>query len=81
MTNKSEYRGGTGNSAEDGRGASEAGKDTSSERGFAAMDAEKRREIARKGGQMSGGNFKNNREKASQAGRKGGERSGSGRAR
>jgi general stress protein YciG len=45
------------------------------------MTAERRREIARKGGQMSGGNFKNNREKASQAGRKGGERSGSSRAR
>jgi general stress protein YciG len=30
---------------------------------------------------MSGGNFKNNREKASQAGRKGGERSGGNRAR
>jgi general stress protein YciG len=50
-------------------------------RGFAAMDQEKRREIARKGGQMSGGNFKNNREKAAQAGRKGGERSGGSRVR
>jgi general stress protein YciG len=46
------------------------------QRGFAAMNVEKRREIARKGGQASGGNFKNNPEKASQAGRKGGERSG-----
>ena len=59
----------------------ERGREFSPARGFAAMDQEKRREIARKGGQMSGGNFKNNREKASQAGRKGGERSGSSRAR
>ena len=59
----------------------ERGREISSARGFAAMDQEKRREIARKGGQMSGGNFKNNREKASQAGRKGGERSGGSRTR
>lgn len=59
----------------------ERGREAPSLRGFAAMDQEKRREIARKGGQMSGGNFKNNREKASQAGRKGGERSGGSRAR
>jgi general stress protein YciG len=58
-----------------------ARRESPSERGFAAMDAEKRREIARKGGQMSGGNFKHNRLKASQAGRKGGERSGSSRSR
>jgi general stress protein YciG len=59
----------------------ERGREGAPGRGFAAMTAERRREIARKGGQMSGGNFKNNREKASQAGRKGGERSGSSRAR
>ncbi|HLZ15234.1 MAG TPA: general stress protein [Candidatus Saccharimonadales bacterium] len=43
-----------------------------SNRGFAAMDAERQREIASKGGQMSGGNFKNDREKASRAGKKSG---------
>jgi uncharacterized protein len=43
-----------------------------SNRGFASMDAEQRREIARKGGEASGGNFKYDREKARAAGRKGG---------
>ena len=49
-----------------------------SHRGFAAMDADKQREIARKGGESQGkennpGNFANDRAKASAAGRKGGE--------
>ena len=43
-----------------------------SNRGFASMDEEKQREIASKGGQASGGNFKNDREKASEAGKEGG---------
>ncbi len=48
-------------------------------RGFASMDEEKQREIARKGGQSQGkennpGNFANDREKASEAGRKGGSK-------
>jgi general stress protein YciG len=59
----------------------ESGGQRASVRGFAAMAAEKRREIARKGGRMSGGNFKNDREKSAQAGRKGGARSRSSRAR
>lgn len=37
------------------------------------MDEDKQKEIASKGGQMSGGNFKNDREKASEAGKKGAE--------
>lgn len=46
-------------------------------RGFAAMDPAKQREIASKGGRSQGaqnnpGNFANNPKKASQAGRKGG---------
>lgn len=41
-------------------------------RGFAAMSLEKRREIAAKGGSMSPGNFKNDRERARLAGEKGG---------
>lgn len=45
-----------------------------SNRGFASMDPEQQREIARKGGQASGGNFKNDPERASEAGRKGGSR-------
>jgi len=49
-------------------------KDTSN-RGFASMDKNKQHEIAKKGGEASGGNFKNDPEKASEAGRKGGEHS------
>lgn len=41
-------------------------------RGFAAMDPEKQREIASEGGKVSGGNFKNDREKARRAGEVGG---------
>lgn len=43
-----------------------------SNRGFAAMDEETQREIASKGGQASGGNFKYDPQRASEAGRKGG---------
>ena len=51
-----------------------------SNRGFAAMDEEQQREIARKGGQSQGkennpGNFANDPERASAAGRKGGQSS------
>lgn len=50
-------------------------------RGFASMDPEKQREIARKGGQSQGaennpGNFKNDPERAREAGRKGGQARG-----
>lgn len=44
-----------------------------SNRGFASMDDKKQRDIASKGGQASGGNFKNDPERASEAGRKGGQ--------
>ena len=50
-------------------------------RGFAAMDPVKQRMIASKGGQASGGNFRNDPLRASEAGRKGGERSQGGAAR
>ena len=43
-------------------------------RGFALNSGENQKEISRKGGQASGGNFKNNPERASEAGRKGGSR-------
>lgn len=46
-----------------------------SNRGFASMDPARQREIASKGGQASGGNFKNDPQRASAAGRKGGENS------
>ncbi|MBB4255732.1 general stress protein [Rhizobium sp. BK008] len=55
----------------------QSGGDTS-KRGFASMDDEKQKEIASKGGQASGGNFKNDPERASEAGKKGGENSGGG---
>jgi uncharacterized protein len=48
---------------------------TTSKRGFAAMDEAKQREIASMGGKASGGNFAKNRKKASEAGKKGGETS------
>ena len=51
---------------------------SSSNRGFASMDEEKRREAASKGGQQSAGNFANDPERASDAGRKGGQKSGGG---
>jgi general stress protein YciG len=41
-------------------------------RGFASMSPERRKEIARNGGKLSGGNFKNDRKRASEVGRKGG---------
>ena len=49
---------------------------TQEKRGFAAMDADKRREIASKGGSASGGNFKNDPQRAAAEGRKGGRESG-----
>lgn len=42
-------------------------------RGFAAMDKERQKQIASKGGKVSGGNFKNNPDRAKEAGRKGGK--------
>ena len=45
-------------------------------RGFAAMDPEKQKAIASKGGKASGGNFKNDPQRAAAAGKKGGEASG-----
>lgn len=57
-------------------GQSSTGKKTkgTSRRGFASMDKAKQREIASKGGQASGGNFKNDPERARAAGRIGGSR-------
>ena len=44
-------------------------------RGFAAMDPQRQREIASKGGKASGGNFANDRSRAAEAGRVGGKTS------
>ena len=46
-----------------------------SKRGFGAMDPEQRRQMARKGGRMSGGNFKNDRNRAAELGSRGGKNS------
>lgn len=64
------------NSGKGGEGKSpgKGGKGTSS-RGFASMDPEQQRAIARKGGEA----ISSNREHMSQIGRKGGEASGGGR--
>ncbi len=54
----------------------------SSNRGFAAMDEARQREIAKKGGESVPAekrSFSQNRELAAEAGRKGGERSHGGR--
>jgi general stress protein YciG len=59
--------------AEQDRGSQGNG---SSQRGFAAMDEDERRDIASEGGSASGGNFKNDPERAAEAGRKGGEARG-----
>lgn len=45
---------------------------TNGKRGFASMDKDKQQKIAKKGGQASGGNFKNDTDRAREAGRKGG---------
>lgn len=60
--------------------ANQGGNQTgdTSNRGFASMDDDKQKEIASKGGQASGGNFKNDPERASEAGKKGGENSNGG---
>ena len=52
---------------------STSGRDDNGRRGFAAMDKDKQREIAAKGGSESPGNFKNDPLRAAEAGRKGGE--------
>lgn len=66
------------NSNQDGKGRTkESGK---SERGFAAMDPARQREIAREGGKaahQSGNAHEFTSEEAREAGRKGGQSSGS----
>ena len=61
------------NQSSDGAGRAEGARSRPALRGFAAMDANRQREIASKGGKASGGNFANNPERAAAAGRKGGE--------
>jgi uncharacterized protein len=51
--------------------------DDDTNRGLANADEETRERVAKMGGQASGGNFKNNREKARKAGKKGGRSSSS----
>ena len=49
---------------------------TQEKRCFGSMDENKQRSIASKGGQHSGGNFKNDPQRPSEAGAKGGHQSG-----
>lgn len=70
MAENSKGRGNRGGNQENGR-TNEGGKKTSN-RGFASMDPEQQREIARKGGEAVSGN----REHMSEIGKKGGEASG-----
>ena len=67
---------GQGNRGQQG-GRGQKSSDTS-KRGYASMDDDKQREIASKGGEASGGNFKNDPERAAEAGKKGGQSSGGG---
>nr|WP_294167536.1 KGG domain-containing protein [uncultured Sphingomonas sp.] len=48
---------------------------STAKRGFAAMDPQRQREIASKGGKASGGNFAHDRDRAAAAGREGGKAS------
>ena len=87
--NEFEQRGQVGNTQlERGQNAErkqpEPSARTGSRRGFAAMDQQTQREIARKGGHSQGkennrGNFWHDRERARIAGRKGGEAHGKNR--
>jgi len=70
--------------ASDQPAAGETTARTGARRGFAAMDQQTQREIARKGGHSQGkennrGNFWHDRERARSAGRKGGEAHGKNR--
>jgi len=56
-----------------GQGSKSQQAGDTSKRGFASMDDEKQRDISSKGGQTSGGNFKNDPNRASEAGKKGGQ--------
>ncbi len=58
-----------------------ARENSSSNRGFAAMDENRQREIASRGGSASGGNFANDPARAAEAGRRGGQASHGGRGR
>lgn len=67
----------TSSTGSNGQYGTDARVSSTSQRGFAAMSREKRREIASKGGHSQGkqnnpGNFANDRRRASEAGRKGG---------
>ena len=74
MAENSKGRGLNGGNQENAPGNEEKRKGTAN-RGFASMDPEQQRKIARKGGEAVSGN----REHMSEIGKKGGEASGGGR--
>ena len=73
MAENSKVRGGLGGNQESSQTTPQVKK--TSNRGFASMDPEQQRAIARKGGEAVSGN----REHMSQIGKKGGEASGGGK--
>jgi general stress protein YciG len=66
----------SGSRGQQGQGNKGQQSGDTSKRGFASMDDDKQRDIASKGGEASGGNFKNDPERAAEAGKKGGQSSG-----
>jgi uncharacterized protein len=78
--NKGNRQGNSGSSGKRSSSGTSSGRGGSSHRGFAAMDHEKQREIARQGGRSVPDEkryFSQNRGLAAEAGRKGGESRGS----
>lgn len=72
MAENSKGRGASRGSSQEGGRSNEGKSKGTSNRGFASMDPEQQREIARKGGEAVSGN----REHMSEIGKKGGEASG-----
>ena len=68
----------SGSRGQQGQGNKGQQSGDTSKRGFASMDDDKQREIASKGGEASGGNFRNDPELAAEAGKKGGQASSGG---
>jgi uncharacterized protein len=72
MAENSKGRGGSRDGSQESGRSNEGKSKGTSNRGFASMDPEQQREIARKGGEAVSGN----REHMSEIGKKGGEASG-----
>ena len=73
MAENSKGRGGSDGGSQEANSSNEGKRKKTSNRGFASMDPEQQRAIARKGGEAVSGN----RDHMSEIGKKGGEASGS----